>query len=74
MIYKKLIPKQGEIFVDGALKKFDLVNYDSEWTKIRLFHRDIPVSVVSVPTDASIDKPFRTSGHQFKLVRPVDIN
>ena len=70
MIYKNVCPDNGEIFIDGARFDFELIDFSSKWAKINIIENGRVTSQHSVPTDIEIDKPVRTSGHQYKLIRP----
>lgn len=73
MIYHKLVPEKGMIFIDGALFAFDIVDVEGRFTRIRVYQRDLVVHVMSVPTDLKIGQAVRTSGHQFKLMRAASV-
>lgn len=79
MIYKQLEPEMGEIFVDGARHNFKIIRMRRDgWADIQLmYYKTSPMvsvhSVISIPTHAKLNRPFRTSGHQLKVTKQAKI-
>ena len=71
MIYRKLQPAKGKIFIDGAGHEFEMANnyIHAGYVEITAFYKGVAVSGHKIPIDAKLFQPFYTGGHQYKVTR-----
>ena len=70
MIYKKLEEIHGLLELDGKQQhEFNIINIRDGWAECKIYYRNKPVMIISIPIDAPVGKLFRTSGHAIKILR-----
>ena len=73
MIYKKIEEAKGLVSIDGNQRPFDIISMRDGWASCQIYEGGKVVQVVQLPVDAEVGKSFLTSGHLFKVLRPVII-
>ena len=74
MIYEKLLPKNGEVFINGGLHEFKITKVLHNFAHILCYYKGKPVMECKIPVDAPLNKAFRTSGTQFKIIKKALID
>ena len=70
MIYRRLQPLRGKIFIDGANHMFEIVGLPhAGYVEITAFYKGVAVSGHKIPIDAKLFQAFYTGGHQYKVTR-----
>ena len=72
MLYERIYEEPGEIFIDGARHLFVIDSIRDGWAAIKVYNRQGRCEGVhNVPHELDTYKAITTSGHRYKLIRPM---